>query len=142
MNDSSHVPMASIAQYQGDVTSSQAWEAVAADANAQLVDVRTVPEWQAGTPDLSDLGKSTIHISIKNAPDYAFNGNFLQEVMAALPDKNTPIYFMCKGGGRSATAATMLTEIGYTNCYNITGGFEGKGDTLGWKATQLPWGKK
>ena len=142
MNDSSHVPTASIARYQGDVSPAQAWEALGKNQEARLVDVRTVPEWEAGTPDLSSLSKQTIHISIKNAPDYEFNANFLSDVVAALPDKNTPIYFMCKGGGRSSTAATMLTELGYTNCYNIIGGFEGKGEILGWKATQLPWGTK
>lgn len=141
MNALPHVPTAPLNAYAGDVTPTQAWEALAADVTAQLVDVRTIPEWQAGSPDLSEIEKTAHYISLKHAPDYAYNSNFLPEVAAALLDKETPIYFMCKGGGRSASAAAALTELGYKKCYNIIGGFEGKEPIPGWRTTH-PWGKK
>ena len=45
--------------YAGDLSPREAWDLLAADPSAQLVDVRTLPEWAfVGRPDLGDLGKS------------------------------------------------------------------------------------
>ena len=141
MNASSHVPAAPSNAYAGDVTPAQAFEALQTQAAAQLVDVRTIPEWQAGTPDLQASGKKTHLIALKNAPDFEYNSSFLAEITAVIPDKETPIYLLCKVGGRSADAAAQLTQLGYQYCYNIIGGFEGLEQAPGWKASQLPWGK-
>jgi rhodanese-related sulfurtransferase len=61
-------------------------------------------------------------------------------------DRNAPVYFICRSGARSRSAAQALTAAGYTRCYNVAGGFEGdvdaqghRGRTNGWKASDLPW---
>ena len=43
--------------YAGDVGAAEAWDMLKSNANAQLVDVRTVAEWNfVGLPDLAALG--------------------------------------------------------------------------------------
>lgn len=62
--------------------------------------------------------------------------------------KSDPIFVSCRSGSRSAVAARMLIDAGYTNVWNIVEGFEGdrKPDgtrTLnGWRNAGLPWGYK
>ena len=133
--------------YAGDVSPAEAYQKLQQDSNAVLVDVRTQPEWQfSGFPDLAEIGKKPLTISLKLYPEFSDNPNFLGDIMRAVPSKDTPIYCLCKTGGRSAAAATILTGLGYTQAYNIAGGFEGdmnpqrrRGQISGWKAAQLPW---
>lgn len=47
---------------------------------------------------------------------------------------------------RSNAATSMVSEIGFTEAYNILEGFEGdkdenghRGNVSGWKAAGLPW---
>ena len=47
-------------------------------------------------------------------------------------DKTKPVYLYCASGGRSADAGEMLIEMGYTQVYNLEGGFRA------WKAAGLP----
>ncbi len=133
--------------YAGDVTPAEAWQALTQDASAQFVDVRTAPEWSyAGLPDLRPLGKKTHAISYKLYPDMNVNPNFLAQLEAAVPNKSTPLYFLCRGGVRSVDAATLATQAGWQHCYNVLYGYEGaanaaqqRGMVNGWKASQLPW---
>ena len=118
-----------------------------ANPEAQLVDVRSHAEWVfAGTPDLSSLNKQTLTISWKLYPHMERNPQFRVQLENAVPDCDTPLYFLCKTGGRSTDAAIAAAEAGYTNCTNIAGGFEGdlnpsnqRGKISGWKASNLPW---
>jgi rhodanese-related sulfurtransferase len=143
----SPLPSASMLPCAGDIHPQQAWDALAADASAQLVDVRTPEEWQSvGAPALAGIGKKAQLLSLKLLPGYLLNPRFLDDLAAMLPDRTVPVYFICKSGGRSAQAAAMATELGYQTCYNIAGGFEGDpsaalhtGKASGWKATNLPW---
>lgn len=129
------------------VSAKHAWQALAADANAQLIDVRTAPEWAfSGVADLSSIGKRTITVSWKEYPTMALNPSFVEQVSSAIPDRETPLYFLCKTGGRSLQAATAMKGDGYAQCYNIESGFEGdrdsrgrRGTMNGWKASDLPW---
>jgi rhodanese-related sulfurtransferase len=133
--------------YAGDVSPLEAYQNLKQNKGAVLIDVRTQPEWQfSGLPDLAGIGKTPIAISLKLYPDFSDNPNFLGDAMRAIPAKDTPIYCLCKTGGRSALAAAMLTGLGYSHAYNIAGGFEGdlnsqrrRGQVSGWKAAQLPW---
>ena len=61
------------------------------------------------------------------------------------------ILAMCRSGGRSAIAANLLAQAGFTNVYNVVDGMEGDAvkdpDSLflgqrlvnGWKNSGLPW---
>jgi hypothetical protein len=42
-----------------------------------------------------------------------------------IPNKDTPIYTLCRTGVRSVSAANLLTEAGYTHVRNIWDGFVG-----------------
>jgi rhodanese-related sulfurtransferase len=133
--------------YAGDITPNDAWEILKSDSGAMLIDVRTTAEWHfVGTPDLASLNKKTILLEIRSLPNMDKNPNFEKTVTKVVQDQNTKIIFLCRTGGRSAEAATEMSKLGYSQCYNIAGGFEGELDThshrnkiSGWKASQLPW---
>lgn len=115
--------------------------------SALLVDVRTLPEWGfVGYPDMAALGRDLIRISWRLYPTMQRNSNFEQQLSMVVPEKDTPLLFICRTGGRSLDAAIAMTACGYSACYNVTYGFEGEGDQHGhrgrlngWKAEQLPW---
>lgn len=60
--------------------------------------------------------------------------------------KSDPVILMCRSGDRSAAAANLLTNAGYTNVYSVYDGFEGdmskegRRSVNGWKNANLPWG--
>lgn len=133
--------------YSGDITPVEAWSALTSNPQAQLIDVRTQAEWAfSGVPSLDSMSKTLKMISWKFYPNYDLNPRFITQLEAAVPDKSTPLYFICKTGGRSADAAIAATQAGYLYCYNVEGGFEGdintnhqRGQVNGWKAARLPW---
>lgn len=137
----------SLPPYAGDVNANEAWEALKNIPEAELIDVRTEAEWNTiGTPDISTLNKAVIKCAWRLSPDMRMNTAFESTILAQVPDRSTPLYLLCKVGGRSMEAALALTAYGYTHCYNIVGGAEGKtpsgfsGPSLdGWKARNLPW---
>lgn len=47
-------------------------------------------------------------------------------------DKSKPVFVYCLSGGRSASAANMLRNNGYSKVYELTGG------TLAWQSAGLP----
>ena len=134
-------------EYAGDVLPQQAWDLLKEDGSATLVDVRTVPEWTfSGVPDLSSLGKEVIMLSWQFYPSMQVNDKFVEQLERCIIDKDTPLLFLCRIGGRSLSAAKAMAEAGYTKCYNIADGFEGsvdahkhRGTVAGWKAEALPW---
>lgn len=137
--------------YAGDVSPRQAWEILVADSNAQLVDVRTVAEWNfVGLPDLSGLGRQAHCIEWQSFPAMARNPAFADDavkaVTAAGAGQDTPVLMLCRSGARSRAAAMALAGLGFARAYNIAGGFEGDPDGMrhrglinGWKAEGLPW---
>ena len=133
--------------YAGDVDVLEAWEGVKNNPSAVLVDVRTTAEWNfVGTPDLSGAGREPVLIEWQVFPTMDVNASFVDAVIAASPDKSQPIYFLCRSGVRSKSAAMALTQAGYSACFNISEGFEGphdqnrhRGSAAGWKASGLPW---
>ena len=52
-------------------------------------------------------------------------------------DKNYEILITCGTGGRSQRAAEILTSEGY-KCTNISDGFLGNNENIGWKNSGLP----
>lgn len=133
--------------YAGDVSPQEAWDALQADKTAQLIDVRSAPEWAfAGLPNLDSIGKQTVTLSWKFYPNFDLNPDFIAKLEQQHPNKSAPLYFLCKTGGRSTDAAIAATQAGYTTAYNVAGGFEGdmnnqrqRGTTSGWKSAGLPW---
>ena len=119
------------------------------DPAAQLVDVRTLAEWNfVGQPDLSAIGRSTHCIEWQSFPTMAANPSFVEEATKMLggATRDTAVLFLCRSGGRSRAAAIAMTKAGYARAYNVAGGFEGdldaerhRGQTSGWKAAELPW---
>jgi rhodanese-related sulfurtransferase len=133
--------------YAGDVSPREAWDLLATEANAVLVDVRTQPEWSfVGQPDLSALGKRVVPLSWQAYPGMQVDAAFADRLAAVVADRAAPILFLCRSGARSRAAAIAMTGRGYGRCYNVAGGFEGaldaarhRGAVAGWKADGLPW---
>ena len=133
--------------YAGDLKPTEAWKLLTDNRNAQLVDVRTRPEWMfVGLPDLTSLGRRPVLQSWQVFPGMEIDANFTAELTDQLADKDAPLLFICRSGGRSRAAAQAMTAAGYRHCYNVAEGFEGnpdaerhRGKTGGWKAAGLPW---
>ena len=133
--------------YVGDVTPSEAWQILADDTDAVLVDVRTAAEWNfVGVPELSSLSKKPMLISWQRFPDMSQNQEFASELARAGVPSSAPVLFICRSGARSAAAAEYCTAEGFANCYNVIEGFEGvldahkqRGRISGWKMHALPW---
>jgi rhodanese-related sulfurtransferase len=81
------------------------------------------------------------------------NSNFAAEVGKRLAAKGLhptdSVILICRSGDRSAKAADLLAQLGYTKVYSVVDGFEGdlkadgpnKGRRMvnGWKNAHLPW---
>ena len=137
--------------YAGDISATEAWDRLQNDPKAQLLDVRTVAEWNfVGLPDISGLSRRVHCIEWQNFPAMAPNPDFVTEVSGALTasgaEKNTPVLFICRSGARSRNAAMAMTRAGFQKSFNVAGGFEGdldaerhRGQSSGWKSEGLPW---
>lgn len=78
-----------------------------ATPGAQLIDVRT-PEEFAGE-------------HLDHATNIDWNGDQFDRKVATY-DKSKPVFVYCKVGGRSGKAAQKLSELGFTQVYNLEGG--------------------
>jgi len=134
-------------KYAGDITPKKAWEILQSKADSYLVDCRTTAEWTfVGIPDLSPLNKEPYLIEWTRFPDGSPNPHFIDQMQQRIADRNATIFFLCRSGHRSMAAAASTAAEGYSQCYNILGGFEGnpdhtnhRGNFDGWKFSQLPW---
>jgi rhodanese-related sulfurtransferase len=130
-----------------NVAPAQTWEALQADEDAQLVDVRTDAEWTyVGLPDLKAAGKQTLLIPWQVYPTMQLNGSFEENLRAAGLTAEHKIFFICRSGVRSMAAAEAARSAGFPHVFNVADGFEGppdveghRGTTAGWKADGLPW---
>ena len=139
------------AGYAGDVDPVVAYQDLASNPNAQLIDVRTRAEWSfVGIPDLSALGKEPLLIEWQSWPAMDVAGDFVKRLGEQLAARNVgseaPLYFICRSGVRSGAAALAAAGAGFSSTFNVTGGFEGppdgerhRGRIAGWKAASLPW---
>lgn len=133
--------------YAGDRSPTEVYEALKADPNAVLVDVRTVPEWQfVGVPDLTGLDRAALFVEWQSYPEMNVNTAFVDQVRAQGVTPEQPVYLLCRSGARSKAAAKALTEAGFAACYNVAEGFEGdkddagrRGNLGGWRHRGLPW---
>lgn len=137
--------------YAGDVAAPYAYAALS--SNAVIVDVRTIAEWNfVGLPALSP--EQLVVCEWQAYPDMQRNPGFVAKVSeevlarssAKAPADAPEIYFLCRSGARSRSAAMAMTQAGFPKCFNIQNGFEGdpdadghRGIVNGWKVDGLPW---
>ena len=129
----------------------ETWARLERDADAVLIDVRTIAEWAyVGLPDLSSINKQPVLVEWQSFPDDRLNAAFVDRVAEALipigATKDNELFFICRSGVRSLKAARALAAAGYSQCRNVADGFEGpldpdrhRGRLAGWKAKGLPW---
>jgi rhodanese-related sulfurtransferase len=100
-----------------EVTVAQTRERMNADTGVRLIDVREDNEWQtAHAAGAEHLGKGIIE----------------RDIEAQVPDKSTEVILYCGGGFRSALAADVLQQMGYTNVFSMAGGWKA------WKDSGAP----
>ena len=137
--------------YAGEVSVEDAWEALSSDPSAVLIDVRTQAEWTyVGVPSLDAVGKAPILIEWQTFPARVQAHDFVQQLAGHLSElgvgRNDPLYFICRSGSRSRSAAIAMTAAGFDRCFNIGAGFEGpidqerhRNSLSGWRMAGLPW---
>lgn len=78
--------------------------------NAQLLDIRTADEYQAG------YIKGAVSANWQNDEQFQYQVNKL--------DKSKPVYLYCLSGVRSDRAANWLIKNGFTKVINLEGGIK------------------
>jgi rhodanese-related sulfurtransferase len=100
-----------------EVTVDETRQRLNANSNAKLIDVREDNEWnEARAAGAEHLGKGIIE----------------RDIEAAVPEKSTEVILYCGGGYRSALAADVLQQMGYTNVWSMAGGWKA------WKESGAP----
>ena len=103
-----------------------------------LLDVRTNEEWETiGKPEGEKIGLKTYFLSIQFGKERIFNENFVQEFKNLAINQDRNILIICRSGARSQFVAELLKKENYT-CINISDGFEGNQENVGWKRCGLP----
>ena len=92
-----------------EVTVAKTRDRLATNSGVRLIDVREDDEWRAGhAVGAEHLGKGIIE----------------RDIEATAPDKSAELILYCGGGYRSALAADVLQEMGYTNVWSMAGGWK------------------
>jgi rhodanese-related sulfurtransferase len=102
------------------------------------VDVRSIPEFDAGHPE----GAYNVPLLHMGSHGMSPNPEFL-DVMQRHFTKDAKLVLGCKAGGRSLQAAGLLASSGFTNVVDQRAGFEGAGgpggvSEPGWRPAGLP----
>ena len=99
-----------------------------------LLDVRTKGEWDTvGKPDGDKIGLKTYFLEIRR--DAFFD--FVKEFKDFNIDQKNEILIICKSGERSQITAELLSRENYKTV-NISDGFEGSTEGVGWINSVLP----
>lgn len=137
-SESTHQP------YAGAVTPQEAYACLQANPKTKLVDVRTNAErdW-VGRAAIADTQHASIQWNLY--PGGQPNPDFLPQ-LESIAGKGDMLLFLCRSGVRSRHAATLATQAGFTQCFDILEGFEGDKDAdghrktvAGWCKAGLPW---
>ena len=100
-----------------EVSVDQTRERMKANNDVRLIDVREDNEWDASH------AAGSIHLG---------KGIIERDIEATVPDKDTELILYCGGGYRSALAADVLQQMGYTNVVSMAGGWKA------WKDSGAP----
>ncbi len=126
--------------YSGALTPREASEVWQLAPGARLVDVRTRAEW-----DWVGRIPGAVEIEWNSYPGSQPNTDFLAQLKRQV-DGESLVMFLCRSGVRSHNAASLASEAGYSECYNVLEGFEGdidangqRGKLGGWRHAGLPW---
>ena len=126
--------------YEGALLPTEAHTLLQQQPGARLVDVRSRAE-------LDFVGRvpGSVEIEWKSYPGMLPNARFLEQLAQLVPQDAT-VMFLCRSGARSHDTATVATQAGYRDAYNVLEGFEGDRDANGqrntvggWRARGLPW---
>ena len=99
-----------------------------------MLDVRTQEEWDNdGKPDGDKIGLKTYFLEIRR--DNFFD--FVQEFKNFNINQDKEILVICKSGERSQISAELLFKENYKSI-NISDGFMGSQEGVGWKKSGLP----
>ena len=99
-----------------EVTVEKTRERLETNPAAKLIDVREDNEWNTAH------ASGAIHLS---------KGIIERDIEVTIPDKGTEVILYCGGGYRSALAADVLQEMGYTNVFSMAGGWKAWKDSDG-----------
>jgi thioredoxin 1 len=83
----------------------------------QIIDVRTPEEFAEG--------------HIKNAVNIDWNNSNFESKISKI-DKTKPVLIYCLGGGRSASAASKMKTLGFSQIFELNGGM------MSWRNSNLP----
>ncbi|HYG85389.1 MAG TPA: rhodanese-like domain-containing protein [Azospirillum sp.] len=140
------------------VTAPEAHAMKTAGAGAVLfLDIRTRGEFMfLGSPTVTDA--NVPYVEMEEPPTWdaankryklSHNSDFVAAVAARMEKrglgKGDPIILLCRSGDRSARAADLLQQVGFSRVYSVLDGFEGdlgkegRRDVNGWKNADLPW---
>lgn len=92
------------------------------------IDVRSIPEFTAGHPEPA-VNIPLLHRDMRTGQMIP-NSDFLTVVQANFP-KDAKLVIGCLSGMRSARAAEMLIQAGYSTVVNMRCGFGGERDQAG-----------
>jgi len=99
-----------------------------------LLDVRTKGEWDiVGKPDGEKVGLKTYFLEIRRNAFF----DFVKEFKDFKIDQKNEILVICKSGERSQITAELLSRENYKTI-NISDGFEGSAEGVGWINSGLP----
>ena len=99
-----------------------------------LLDVRTQEEWDnIGKPDGDKIGLKTYFLEIRRDASY----DFVKEFKNFNINQNKEILVICASGERSQISAELLSRENYKSL-NISDGFMGSQEGVGWKNNGLP----
>lgn len=122
--------IAAIAAESWTLSAAEARELAAGDG-LTIIDIRRPDEWRkTGLP----AGAAQATIRFGRGP-----ADFLGRMRTLTGgDQDRPIALICAAGVRSAYAAKLLREQGYTRVYDISEGMLGSDAGPGWLASGLP----
>lgn len=138
------------------ISAQDAFELLKNNQNSALIDVRTFEEFNfVGFVNSASFNNRMLLLpwqifpAMNENPEFApALESFLNKLFAD-KSKEANLVFICRSGGRSNQAANYAKNLGYQNCSNLIGGFEGdlnqqeqRGQVSGWKAENLPWRQK